>query len=87
MQTLKDFRKACSLVQHVPVFEGKIAILAPTVHGRLLIQMLMVAISENHSQYISWGGNFSEDDILIIKWSSKRRLVNHETYEVIKSHE
>lgn len=82
MQTLEEFRRGCSLVQHVPAFEGKIAILAPTVDGRLLVEMSMVAITENHSQYISWGGNFSENDILIIKWSSKRRRVNYKTYEM-----
>jgi len=77
IQKLQDFKKN-SLVEYL----GQIPILATTFHGRLLIEMPMVTLSENHLQNYSWNGAFSEDDILIIKSSERRGVTTYETYEV-----
>jgi hypothetical protein len=80
MQKLEDFTKN-TLVEYV----GQIHILATTFYGRLLIEMPMVTMLENHSQKNSWNGTFSKDDILIIKRSKRGRVTTYETYEVTLS--
>lgn len=77
MQKLEDFTKN-TLVEYV----GQIHILATTFYGRLLIEMPMVTMLENHSQKNSWNGTFSKDDILIIKRSKRGRVTTYETYEM-----
>ncbi|XP_037428566.1 uncharacterized protein LOC119294477 [Triticum dicoccoides] len=76
MQMLEDFRKNHPLVQHVPIIGRKTYILAPTFHGCRCMEILMVGILENHHHGISWGGEFSEENILIIEWKSKSHRVD-----------
>ncbi|XP_037428557.1 uncharacterized protein LOC119294474 [Triticum dicoccoides] len=71
MQMFEDFRKTDALVQCVPIIRGKTSILTPTFHGSRVMQTLIVGILANHSRRISWGGKFSEENIVIIEWKSK----------------
>lgn len=75
IQKLDDFTKHI-LVTHVR------GVLATTVHGRHLIEMPMVTMSENYSENRSWNGKFSKHDILIIKRCERRGFTTYETYEM-----
>jgi len=64
---LKDSVKYPDLVQSVKIFEGEMYVLAPTAHGRVLLVACMALISENHSNCVSYSGDFTIEDILMIK--------------------
>lgn len=72
----RDFRKIGPLVQDVPLIGGKTSVLAPTFHGSRFMHILMVGISANHSNRISWNGEFSEENIMIIGHKSKSDRVD-----------
>lgn len=46
------------------------------------MKTLLVGILAKHSHCISWGGNFCEEDIIIIKWRSKSDHEPYYTYEM-----
>jgi len=72
----QDFRKIGPLVQHVPLIGGKTSVLAPTFHGSRFMQILLVGISANHSNGITSGGKFNEENILIVEHKSKSGRVD-----------
>lgn len=72
----RDFRKIGPLVQHVPLIGAKTSLVAPTFHGSRFMHILMVGISANHSNRISWDGEFSEENIMIIGHKSKSNRVD-----------
>uniref|UniRef100_A0ACD5X7A2 Uncharacterized protein n=1 Tax=Avena sativa TaxID=4498 RepID=A0ACD5X7A2_AVESA len=69
MEKLEDYILSHGpLVQYVSVSVDKHRILAPTVSGRSLIEMLLDALAENHLNKFSWGGRYSSRDIVIIDY-------------------
>ncbi|KAK1629568.1 hypothetical protein QYE76_003883 [Lolium multiflorum] len=64
---LKDSVKYHELVEPVTVFGGEMDVLAPTAHGRVLLVSCMALVSENHSNGTSYNGDFTIEDIVMIK--------------------
>ncbi|XP_051228619.1 uncharacterized protein [Lolium perenne] len=68
IQTLENFLVAHPLVHTKRPFGSAISIQVMKADGRFLLLAVMDEISEQHSENISWDGNFSIADILIVKY-------------------
>lgn len=73
-QTLENFLVAHPLVHTERPFGSAISIQVMKADGRFLLLAVMDEISEQHSENISWDGNFSIADILIVKYKHSIKM-------------